>query len=131
MADKVEKIFKDAKTAGLEITITSAYRGEGLTDTGGTSAHGRGEAVDIALRSPTIPWNQTTHSLPSGFSDPRIGKLMAIGQKYFPSPQGDALDEYHKPAGNATGGHMHVEFNIPSPSTNSYCAPFPNPPPVT
>ncbi|MBX4187423.1 MAG: hypothetical protein KW802_04220 [Candidatus Doudnabacteria bacterium] len=119
MADVLVQLFADAEAQGLDITITSAYRGNGTTAEGGASAHGRGEAVDIALRNPTVPWNQATHSLPAGFSDPRIGRLVAIGQKYFFKPAGDTLDEYHFPAKNATGGHVHVEYNIPS--SGSYC----------
>ncbi|MEO8065621.1 MAG: hypothetical protein ABI643_02055 [Candidatus Doudnabacteria bacterium] len=96
----------------LDITITSAYRAGALTAGGGYSAHGRGEAIDIALRNPTV----SVHG-----SDPRIAQLVAIGRSAgFIPAAGDTLDEYTNPAENATGGHVHVEFNL-KPDGTTYC----------
>ena len=120
MLPKVQELFTFASDAGLTITITGAYRTE-MTASGTPSAHSRGEAVDVALRAPPIPWDQNTHSLPAGFAgDSRIAQLVQIGKSVgFVPPTGDTLDEYNNPAPNATGGHVHVEFN--RTSAGSYC----------
>lgn len=111
MATRVQQIFSQAQAQGISITITSAFRSGGTTAGGGVSAHSRGEAVDIALRDPTVP----VHG-----NDPRIQQLLSIARAAgFNPPQGDTLDEYSNPAENATGGHVHIEFNIPS--SGSYC----------
>lgn len=95
----------------LDIVLTSAYRPGETTATGGLSAHGRGEAVDIALRNPTV----AIHG-----QDPRIDQLVQLGQNMgFVPLAGDTLDEYANPALNATGGHVHVEFNVKDGTT--YC----------
>jgi len=96
----------------MDITITSATRLGDKTAQGTPSAHGRGEAVDIALLNPTVP----IHG-----SDPRIAQLVALGKSVgFVPSAGDTLDEYANPAANATGGHVHVEFNL-RPDGSTYC----------
>ena len=102
-----------APFGALDITITSAYRfGSIVKGTGKLSAHSRGEAVDIALRNPTVPEFST---------DPRIAQLVqiALGLGFKPLV-GDTLDEYTKPTEGASGGHIHVEFNLKSDGT-TYC----------
>jgi hypothetical protein len=98
---------------GLDIVITSAYRaGSIVAGTNTLSAHSRGEAVDIALRNPTVP----EHS-----SDPRIAQLVAIAKSAgFTPAVGDTLDEYTTPTEGASGGHVHVEFNVQA-NGNTYC----------
>ncbi len=97
----------------LDIVITSAYRpGAIVAGTNRLSAHGRGEAVDIALRNPSI-------SGPS--SDPRLTQLLEIARSIgFATPVGDTLDEYNRPTEGATGGHVHIEFNLQANGT-TYC----------
>jgi hypothetical protein len=115
MAARVNAIFAIARTSQppIDIEITDAYRPGGTTAGGAISAHSRGEAVDIALRNPTVKLHG---------SDPRISDLVAIAQSVgFVPPAGDTLDEYHNPAPNATAGHVHVEFNIPK-NGGSYCS---------
>lgn len=98
---------------GLDIVITSAYRaGSIVAGTNTLSAHSRGEAVDIALRNPIVP----IHG-----SDPRIAQLVAIAKSVgFTPAVGDTLDEYTTPTEAATGGHVHVEFNVQA-NGNTYC----------
>ena len=106
MADKVKTIYDlaQAATPPIEFEITGAYEPR-TTASGGVSAHSRGEAVDIGLRPPA--------ALRS--NDPRIARLVAIARQVgFVPPAGNTLDEYANPAPNATAGHVHVEFNIPS-----------------
>ncbi len=114
MAARVQQLYQAALSARIDIEITDAYRPGGTTAGGGTSAHSRGEAVDIALRNPTVP-------IPLQSVDPRIAKLVAIARAAgFVPPLADTLDEYNNPAPNATAGHVHVEFNIP-PNGGTYC----------
>lgn len=95
----------------INIVITSAYR-----PNSSGSAHQRGEAVDIAIRPS-----------PTSNNDPRIDQLVAIAKKFFPGPaagaRGDTLDEYRNPTEQATGGHVHVEFNTYTfnGQTYTYC----------
>ena len=114
--------------SGLDITITSAYRpGSVVQPSGVPSAHGRGEAVDIALRNPTVPVHGT---------DPRIAQLIQIAQSAgFTGQAGDTVDEYANPTcegQTSCGGHVHVEFNlIPNGHGRSFCdngPPVANPP---
>ncbi len=87
----------------IDIVLTSAYRPGALTARGTPSAHGRGEAFDVALRNPTVPKFGT---------DPRIDALVEIGKSLgFVEPTGNTINEYSNPAENATGGHVHIEFN--------------------
>ncbi len=98
---------------GLDIIITSAYRpGSIVAGTGRLSAHSRGEAVDIALRNPAVP---------IGSSDPRIAQLVQVSEQAgFAGISADVLDEYTNPTEGASGGHIHVEFNL-KPDGTSYC----------
>lgn len=100
-------------TVKLDIVLTSAYRpGAVVKGTGKPSAHGRGEAVDIALINPSVP----EHS-----SDLRIAQLVSLAKSLgFVPPPGDTLDEYTTPTEGATGGHVHIEFNLKADGT-SYC----------
>ncbi len=94
----------------LDIVITGAYRpGAIVAGTNRLSAHGRGEAVDIALRNPTVPMRS---------SDPRIAQLVSIAKGIgFTPATGNTLDEYANPTEGATGGHVHIEFNAPNGTT--------------
>lgn len=105
-----------ASFAQLDIVVTSAYRSGSRTNEGKLSAHGRGEAIDIALRNPTVPIRG---------SDPRIAQLVAIAKAsgFAPLP-GDTLDEYANPTceGDSTcGGHVHVEFNLKPDLRTTFC----------
>jgi len=97
----------------LTIVITSAYRpGSIVAGTNTLSAHSRGEAVDIALRNPTVPIRG---------SDPRIAQLVQIAKSAgFVPAAGDTLDEYTNPTEGASGGHVHIEFNT-KPDGTTYC----------
>jgi hypothetical protein len=103
-----------ATFTGIDIIITSAYRpGAIVAGTSRLSAHGRGEAVDIALRNPTVPIRGT---------DPRIAQLVQIARSAgFNPAAGDTLDEYTNPTEGASGGHIHVEFNLKSDGRTTYC----------
>jgi hypothetical protein len=112
MVGKIQAIYAASQQAGIDWVITDAFRTGGQTAGGGVSAHSRGEAVDIALRDPTVDL---------GSNDPRINQLLAIARNAgFVGPSGDTLDEYRNPAPNATAGHVHVEFNIPA-GGGTYC----------
>lgn len=96
----------------IEIAITGAYRALANTAENRPSAHGRGEAIDIALRNPRVGLNEP---------DSRIDQIVDIARRVgFVSPAGDALDEYSNPARNATAGHIHLEFNVKGDGS-SYC----------
>jgi hypothetical protein len=99
----------------IELVLTSAYRPGAITSKGLPSAHGRGEAIDVALRNPRVGF---------GSSDPRIASVVRIAEGLgFTPPAGDVIDEYNNPAG-AEGPHIHIEFN------DGFCsgAPAPSPP---
>ncbi len=97
--------------------VTSAYRAGAITVSGGLSAHGFGEAVDIVLQPP------------GSLTDPVFQQKIRdfIGLAYvarFMPPAGDVIDEYNNPTEATTGGHIHIEFNrtLNSDGTyNSYC----------
>ncbi len=113
MAYKLQQIYAQtqAERPPIQWEITSAYRTDETTASGGVSAHGRGEAADLSLRNPAVPIRS---------SDPRILRLVEIAESVgFVQPAGDTLNEYARPARNATGGHIHVEYNIPA--NGSYC----------
>jgi hypothetical protein len=114
MLGKVQQIYSAATAAGLQVTITSAFRSSDFP-----SRHAFGEAVDIALRpTPTVPWR----------TNPQIANLVQIARGAgFVPPTGDTIDEYNNPLERTSGGHVHVEFNRIS-ANGSYCAPYPNPP---
>lgn len=101
-------------TAGpMDIVITSAFRpGAIVAGTSRLSAHGRGEAIDIALRNPTVPKFST---------DSRIAELVQIVKSAGFTPlAGDTLDEYTTSLEGTTGGHIHIEFNT-QPNGRTYC----------
>lgn len=104
MEPGVREIFARAQAAGISLVLTSAYRPESTTAGGGLSAHSRGEAVDIAIR----PVGQLSD--PAFKAKIRALVNIAINVGYTPAV-GDTLDEYANPAENATGGHVHVEYN--------------------
>ena len=113
MLAKIQQIYNASRSANppIEWEITDSYRPGDFTANGTPSAHGRGEAVDLALRNPNEPLRSTNS---------RIARLIAIARSAgFVPPPGDALDEYKNPAPDATGGHIHLEFNIPT--SGSYC----------
>jgi hypothetical protein len=94
----------------INIVLTSAYRPGAIvygSNPPRPSAHGRGEAFDVALR-PRIGF----HPNPP---DPRISQLVSIGKSLIGS-RGDVLDEYNDPHCNPSSptckGHIHVEFNV-------------------
>ncbi|MBI4363221.1 MAG: hypothetical protein HY545_00020 [Candidatus Doudnabacteria bacterium] len=101
---------------GFDIVITSAYRPGAVTIQGKPSAHGRGEAVDIALRNPTVPLFG---------SDPRIQQLMAMAASAgIDASKGDILNEYAEPecelGSSSCGGHVHIEFNTYTSGGKTY-----------
>ncbi|MBI2356223.1 MAG: hypothetical protein HYV13_03410 [Candidatus Doudnabacteria bacterium] len=103
----------------LDIVVTSAYRPGAKTIRGGPSAHGRAEAIDIALRNPIVPLRG---------SDPRITQLVSIAQAAgFTPAKGNTLNEYAEPEcdpnASSCGGHVHVEFNTYTKDgkTYTYC----------
>jgi hypothetical protein len=115
MLPKVQEIFAAANAAGLNVSITSAFRTGDFP-----SRHAFGEAVDIVIRpTPAKPWSSNT----------QISKLVQIAKNAgFTPAKGDTLDEYNKPIeGRTSGGHVHVEFNKISADA-SYCAPYTNAP---
>ncbi len=114
MLGKVQQIVGAAASAGVQVTITSAFRSGDFP-----SRHAFGEAVDISIRPPpSQPWS----------SNPQIAKLVQIAKGAgFNPPPGDTIDEYNHPVERTSGGHVHVEFNKIS-ADGSYCAPYPNPP---
>lgn len=91
----------------VDIILTSAYR-PGPTST----ADSRGETVDIALRNPIDP---------IGSTDPRISQVVQLAQAAgFTAPAGYIQNEYANPSPGATGGHIHVQFNL-KPDGTTYC----------
>lgn len=110
----IEIIRAKAKTLGIDFVITSAYRPGALVgSTGRLSAHGKGEAVDIALR----PKGAVTDVAFMKKVRDVVGISLAEGFKY---PAGNTLDEYSDPTEDATGGHIHIEYNT-APNGGSYC----------
>lgn len=113
MLGHVQALYNAAQRNNIDFVITSANRpGAVVAGTTRLSAHGRGEAVDIAIR-------------PTGtLSDPefqrKVRTLVALSTaEGFRPPRGDTLDEYNRPTEGASGGHIHIEFN--STATGSYC----------
>ena len=116
MYNKVTSFFARAKTYGLNIVLTSAFR-RGATTSTGPSAHGRGEAVDIALVNPppkpwgTAPLGQTMNRF-NVIRQKDIQTLIEIGEDLGFTPiAGDTLDEYNFPTDKASGPHVHIEYN--------------------
>ncbi len=116
MLPKVQEVVGNAQKAGLNVTITSAFRKGGFP-----SRHAFGEAVDIALRPiPARPLSPDAQA--------KISTLVKIAKAAgFNPPPGDTIDEYNNPTENTTGGHVHIEFNKIDVN-GSFCAPYPNPP---
>jgi|GEM_PF-6875356 len=113
MLARVQRIFALAQAQNIQMEITDAYRHNARTSRGGLSAHARGEAVDIAIR-PTRDWIADRD-----FAN-KIDAVVVIARAQgFDPPPGDTKDEYRDPDENATGGHIHIEFNIPA--TGTYC----------
>jgi hypothetical protein len=95
----------DPTTSKLDIVLTSAYRPGSYVDNNrnNPSAHGRGEAFDVALRNPQVGFYS---------QDPRIDKIIALARGMgFTHPNGDVVDEYRNPSPGTTGPHIHIEFN--------------------
>ncbi|MBX4191621.1 MAG: hypothetical protein KW804_02380 [Candidatus Doudnabacteria bacterium] len=92
----------------IDIVLSGAYRpGAIVFNTNRLSAHGRGEAFDVALRNPRVPFRPNP-------PDPRINQLISIGKSLVGS-KGDVIDEYNNPkcdpGAQTCAGHIHVEFN--------------------
>jgi hypothetical protein len=120
MLDRVQIILNKFQATvyatGARAIITSAYRpGAVVEDTRAASAHSRGEAVDIVVRPTPSDWRTNRDFLR------QVNLLTSIAlSEGFQPPQGDTLNEYLRPTSGATGGHVHVEFNL-GPNGASYC----------
>jgi len=94
-----------ASFADGDVIITSAYRPNSFVDgdPNRPSAHGRGEAFDIALRNPTVGFRPSP-------PDPRIAEMISLARSIVGS-RGDVVDEYNNPSPGTTGPHIHIELN--------------------
>lgn len=121
MLARVDNLYRSAQAQGISFVITSAFRpGAIVAGTGKQSAHARGEAVDIAIRPPNPPYNLAQYLADPNFQK-KISTLVRLSvNEGFRPPVGDTLDEYNKPTEGATGGHIHIEFNLSS-NGGSYC----------
>jgi hypothetical protein len=94
--------------ADIDIVLTSAYRpGAIVFGTNRLSAHGRGEAIDVALRNPRVGFRPNP-------PDARIAQVVSIARSII-GGRGDVIDEYNNsqcnPAEASCAGHIHIEFN--------------------